>query len=393
MKIIIHRGTHQIGGCITEIKTKQARIFIDMGAELPKSDVNSTPSSNIKIEGVTAGIADCDAVFFTHYHGDHIGLISDVLSNIPLYMGGAARDIFLTFYERMGGDNIGAIKNIIPFSANQPIQVKDIKITPFVVDHSAYDAYMFLIEANGKKILHTGDFRTHGFRGKGLIPTLKKYVGQVDVLITEGTTLSRKDNKVMTESKLQQNAKQLLQDNKYVFVLCSSTNIDRIAAFYSATPKGKYFICDKYQSDILNIAKAYGEKYSSLYSFNKVLTFGNNLLPKLQKKGFCMIVRSNRAFKEIMNKFDKKDCLVIFSLWEGYLQQNENDFSEILNEFNWQPLHTSGHATKKAIIDVCNTVKPQIGIVPIHSEAPTQLSNLQLPYPIKYLKDNEVFEL
>ena len=34
MKVIIHRGTHQIGGIATEIKTDKSRIIIDMGEEL-----------------------------------------------------------------------------------------------------------------------------------------------------------------------------------------------------------------------------------------------------------------------------------------------------------------------------------------------------------------------
>ena len=38
MKITIHRGANQIGGCITEIATKDAKIFIDLGSNLPGSD-------------------------------------------------------------------------------------------------------------------------------------------------------------------------------------------------------------------------------------------------------------------------------------------------------------------------------------------------------------------
>lgn len=34
MEIIIRRGTHQIGGCATEYRTKNTRIFVDFGAEL-----------------------------------------------------------------------------------------------------------------------------------------------------------------------------------------------------------------------------------------------------------------------------------------------------------------------------------------------------------------------
>ena len=35
VKIKIHRGTHQIGGSVVEIKTEKSRIFIDFGEELP----------------------------------------------------------------------------------------------------------------------------------------------------------------------------------------------------------------------------------------------------------------------------------------------------------------------------------------------------------------------
>lgn len=32
MNITIHRGANQIGGCITEIATEKAKIFIDFGS-------------------------------------------------------------------------------------------------------------------------------------------------------------------------------------------------------------------------------------------------------------------------------------------------------------------------------------------------------------------------
>ena len=36
MKVIIHRGTHQIGGCITEIESnKGTKVAIDIGKNLP----------------------------------------------------------------------------------------------------------------------------------------------------------------------------------------------------------------------------------------------------------------------------------------------------------------------------------------------------------------------
>ena len=66
MQIIIHRGTHQIGGCATEIRTGNTRILIDFGAELPDAEGNVSLDT-LKINGLNCGKSDFDGVFFTHY--------------------------------------------------------------------------------------------------------------------------------------------------------------------------------------------------------------------------------------------------------------------------------------------------------------------------------------
>ena len=54
MNIIIHRGTHQIGGSAIEISTASTRIILDFGNEL-SLDEKYTPI-NLDIEGVTKGL-------------------------------------------------------------------------------------------------------------------------------------------------------------------------------------------------------------------------------------------------------------------------------------------------------------------------------------------------
>jgi len=392
MQVIIHRGTHQIGGCITEIRSRQARIIIDMGEDLPsiKQSVDS-----IDIDGVTSGEANCDGVFITHYHGDHIGLCSKILPDVPVYMGKVAHKIFLAFQKRCKSKHIAAIERFNTFTPAQKITLKDMVITPLRVDHSAFDAYMFLVESNGKKILHTGDFRMHGQTGGKLLPTLEKWAGKVDVLITEGTTLSRNDDETITEQRLQLEAARLLKAHKYVFVMCSSTNIDRIGAFYQATPRGKYFLCDDYQKSVLDIVSDHNKtlkKSSPLYQFEKALTYGDNLLEMMQKQGFCMLVRAgNQMFQKVMANFP--DSLFIYSMWNGYLDGN----AKIENICDFVPpdyvyLHTSGHATSEAIKKVCDTVQPKT-IIPIHGENPKNIEKLNLPYDVKYLNDGELYEI
>lgn len=90
MEIIVHRGTHQIGGCITEIKTEKARIFIDFGEELPNENGKRDEFDTASLVNEKAS---CDGVFFTHYHGDHIGMFDRLPEDVPLYIGSAAKEI------------------------------------------------------------------------------------------------------------------------------------------------------------------------------------------------------------------------------------------------------------------------------------------------------------
>ncbi len=79
MKIIIHRGIDQIGGCITEIATDKTRIFIDLGQNLPDGEGN-IQDSFANLESIEKITKDVDAIFYTHYHGDHLGLFCFVKS-------------------------------------------------------------------------------------------------------------------------------------------------------------------------------------------------------------------------------------------------------------------------------------------------------------------------
>jgi ribonuclease J len=66
MNIIIHRGTHQIGGSVIEISTASTRIVLDFGNELSLDEKYT--SINLDINGVTKGIPDCDGIVISHYH-------------------------------------------------------------------------------------------------------------------------------------------------------------------------------------------------------------------------------------------------------------------------------------------------------------------------------------
>lgn len=389
MRIIIHRGTHQIGGIATEICTENTRILIDMGDELSLDpDFVSSP---LIISGVTDTKDKCDAVLFTHYHGDHTGQMTRIRQDIPLYAGALAKDVMLLSAEHSYYKDqalCDRIKTIHTFKGGEELLIGDIRITPWSIDHSACDSYLFLIEAEGKRILYTGDFRMHGFRGHALPKILHK-IGKVDALITEGTTLSRPDEKPMTEHELQHKVRGYMDKYKYVYVMCASTNLERICALSKAVPKGKYFICDSYQKKLLELVEHHWGGLSALFRNLKKNVYGDNIFQSMQQSGFLMTVRDNRDFRNIIRKFDKDQSIMLYSMWDGYRTKPGSTIPDFLSlAAHWEPLHTSGHASHsdlKMLIDISD---PDM-VIPMHSETPYMLQMLCPNSRIKVPNDGE----
>ena len=401
--ITIHRGTHQIGGCGTELRTEKSRIFIDLGTELPQPD-GTQAAETLSIPGLTEGKPDCDGVFFTHYHGDHIGNIHRILPEIPIYMGQAAQKIsrilnehlqkaYLSHPEGFSDRNshIQALNRVRTFADGQKMKIGDIQITPCRVDHSAFDSYFFLIEAGEVRVLHTGDFRDHGYTGPMLADTLAE-IGHADVLICEGTMLTRTGEAVMTEQELEEKARRIMNRHRNVFVLCSSTNIDRIRAFYQAKnrsdPPARPAVCDLYQKVILNAAEEFSPIKGSAYRFDWIVPdadWNTKLHKWMRDNGFVMFVRANDRFRRIMEPY-RGNCKVIYSMWNGYLQRPE--MASFLDGYDWEALHTSGHADRETIRALIETVQPK-AIIPLHTEAPEAFLELAGNAEVLLTKDKE----
>jgi len=80
---------------VTEITTENHCVFIDFGDNLPGDTALSLP-----IDGLTVGDGSNSTLFFTHYHGDHIGRLSEVLPDVPVYMGKTAKAIVKNYAQR-----------------------------------------------------------------------------------------------------------------------------------------------------------------------------------------------------------------------------------------------------------------------------------------------------
>ena len=414
MTITIHRGINQIGGCITEIASASGtKILIDLGHNLPEGD-NRNNDPLEKAENIDPILEGVNAVFYTHSHGDHVGFEAHVAEKgIPQYIGALSKELLIQLRENLLYNmerrkkwvkqekinamqaSIDALNGFITFEPNKQVKIGDITITPYYVSHSAADSYMFLVECDGHTILHTGDFRDHGYRGKGLLPTIRTYIAhcKVDVLITKGTMLGRDDSRMISEETLCQQATELMQKYKYVFVMCTTQDADRILSIHNATKaQDRRMLVDGYQWTVLKkFEDILGSGPRTLYHYQKKYCYHKHwdeVMNEDCKRGFTMLVRNNKRMRghidRIMEGLDKEQCCLVYSQFLGYIlpehsafQQNTYDF---INAYDWkfEYLHTSGHASLETLTTVCNLVNPRLAIIPIHREAGSDFSRLNL---------------
>jgi len=186
MRVCIHRGAHQIGGTCVEIEAQGKRIILDIGlpldSELP--DVPLPP-----VAGFTEFDPSLLGVFISHPHLDHYGLAPKLLPEIPILIGLAALRI-LTAAGAFVPSGV-TFHNTIEIKDRTPIVLGPFTLTPYLVDHSAYDAYALLVEAEGQRLFYSGDFRGHGRKGKLLDRLVSHPPNDIDILLMEGSTLGR----------------------------------------------------------------------------------------------------------------------------------------------------------------------------------------------------------
>ena len=315
MNITIHRGTHRIGGCVTEYEYDGWHLFVDYGEELP----GGPKTGDLEVEGLTYGDLSKSALLITHYHGDHIGSVVDLPESLPIYMGALSVKIQKILSSRLSFRNERHAKlkeRLDTFHTFKPYDVFDIgpfTITPINVDHSAFDAYAFKIKTDVDSVYHTGDFRTHGFRSGKYPDLMRKYVGKVDYVVSEGTNVVRITKEAEKESDLQKRFIEHFKNNDANVVYLSSTNIDRLFSLYHAALKVKKpFLVDDYQKEVMDTIVNDGGLWnkSSLYQYGKYPPYNvsHNIPPKLKKliedKGYVDATK-----KDVYNESLAK-CLV-----------------------------------------------------------------------------------
>jgi ribonuclease J len=400
MRLKIHRGSHEIGGSCVELEAQGQSILLDLGLPLDAAEVD--PSLLPQVPGLTDGCnPNLLGILLSHIHGDHNGLTGLVHKSVPVFMGRQARSILLAseFFVRQSP----VPPNIQTYGNQTPFNLGPFRITPFLTDHSAFDAYSLMVEADNKCVLYSGDLRAHGRKASLVEDLLAHPPPAIDCLMLEGTTLSRagdEKHRPETEGQLEDRVLQCIkQASGLVLAAFSPQNVDRFVTVFKATKRaGRTFISDLYLARLLDALDLQSLPSARDNAFRVYLP-GVQKQRIMREQAFELAApyRSGRIFAEeiaarpsqwvmlfresmladVARMPTLRGTTLIYSLWPGYLDRPRNQLRAWCedNHIDLEICHTSGHADPKTLVRIAEALKPRI-VVPIHTEAADLMSKL-----------------
>jgi len=398
MRVRIHRGSKEIGGSCVEVESMGQRLLLDVG--LPLEDVQGRQFPPLPALDHDSLVA----IVISHPHQDHYGLLP-WMPKVPVVMGAAARRIIEAAAPFMCQPSCSVAGPVL--ADRKPMTVGPFSITPFLVDHSAYDAYALLIESEGKSLFYSGDFRMHG-RKQGLMALLaEKSPKGVDAMLLEGTTLSRtvQTSAFVSESGLESEFTQCFRETSgLVMVQASAQNIDRLVTVYRACLKAqRTLVIDLYTALVLEATA--NEKIPQSHWPNIAISIPLRQRVQIKRNAWFEQLQRHSAhriflkrdlcrcpekyvllFRDLWRRdLDTAGCLAksafVHSQWAGYL--HGDGFAPIkcwleAKQIPLKVIHTSGHADPDGLKKLAHAVAPKV-LVPIHTTNPKAYNKFGIP--------------
>jgi len=388
VKLTVHRATDQIGGNCIELECAEGRVILDVGRPL------DAPAD---ARGLVPGTLDLarpmDAVLISHPHQDHYGLLEELPAHWPVVCG-APTEALIRLTARIFGDE--PQREFRPWKTGSSNQIGPFRVTPLLTDHSAFDAHMLLIEVEGKRVLYSGDFRTHGRKASLVQRLMADPPKDLDVLLMEGTNLGS-DKPCMSEADLEGDYVDLFsRTDGRVFVAWSAQNVDRTVTLYRACLRSqRTLVIDLYTAEVLTTMAAYGKLPQPDWASIKVVVT-KGLARHYKRRGmdeFVSRMAANGISAKALASQHRKWAIMVrpslvrdfepagvtptpddswsYGMWRGYLK--EADGQRLQSWFDAGGatpchLHTSGHASPADLREFANAMNART-MVPIHGVA------------------------
>jgi ribonuclease J len=402
MRVRIHRGAAEIGGNCVEVASDEGqRIVLDVGRPLSAgwSDTVEPPA----VPGLGAPCSSLCGVLISHPHLDHYGLLGGVDPSVPVYIGAEAAAVLgaAQFFSPAGVK----VEPTGVFRDRQPLTIGPFTVTPFLNDHSAFDAYSLLIEADGRRLFYTGDIRAHGRKARLFEALLARPPSAVHAMLMEGTHVradaAHDAETFVTEAELEHQFVDLLgATTGVVAVLGSAQNIDRLVTVYRAARRtGRQLVVDLYGATVAAATRSsipqvgFPDLRVYVPQRQRVLVKQSGEFERVNELRACRVfveemladpsrfvfhVPSSTAYELMRSGVLDSSGAAVWSLWDGYLREPSGRrlraaLSE--HEVGFSTIHTSGHASVPDLQRLVAAIRPD-RVVPMHSEATNRFAEL-----------------
>jgi ribonuclease J len=391
-RVCIHRGTQQIGGTCIELACGAYRILLDLGLPLDAGDTD--PATLLpNVPGLLTPDPDLLALVVSHGHADHWGLAPYAAPGLRVITGTATRRIMAAaaaFVPRA----VAFAEGDMDLVDRQTIQVGPFAITPYLVDHSAYDAYAMLIEAGGRRLFYSADIRGHGRKAALFDRLLAHPPLPVHAMLMEGSSLGRlrPDQGFPSEQDIETRLVDAFSAPGFVGVCASAQNIDRIVSIYRACKKtGRTLVLDLYAAEMLaatgnpNVPQAWWPNIA-IY----VPEYQRRHIKRTERFDLTERYKPHRIYREALAPMAARivmlfrpamitdvdliegawtNARMIWSQWDGYLTSpaNEEFRGKLLARgVALEYIHTSGHASIMDLKRLAEALAPDV-LVPVHT--------------------------
>ena len=393
MRLRVHRGTKEIGGTCIEVEAQGKRLVLDVGLPLDAPDGEGAREGLLP---VVPGFRERDdsllGILVSHPHMDHYGMAPYVRPDVPVYIGEDAHNILAAASPYIPHGHAFADPRFI--ENRTPVEIGPFRVTPYLVDHSAFDAYALLVEADGKRVFYSGDFRAHGRKRRLFEEMIADPPRDIDVLLMEGTTIGRNatGEGFTSEMDLEREFVRAFRETRGLhFVWTSSQNIDRLVTVFRAAKRtGRVLLIDLYTAVVLEATGRDSIPQSGWADVGLYIPHRQRVWIK-DRRLFQDLERhkASRVFPEALPGLAKRAVMLFrppamsdrgvqavldgagltYSLWEGYLEQDSS--RRVMkwlddHDIRWHVLHTSGHASVTDLKRFAAALAPR-ALVPIHS--------------------------
>ncbi len=417
MHYIIHGGADRIGGMCIEVASKDGtRILLDLGMPLYDAEKRDFPYGTplrstaellaeqvlpyipgLYVEDPTA--PDIAAIVLTHAHMDHYGLVHHAHPAIPIY--GSQGTLALLNVGRVFFPDTPLPADLRELPTNEPLQIGTIAVTAIPVDHAAPDSRALLVEADGQRLLYTGDLRAHGRTGYRFDALLKDpRVKRVEVLLLEGTTLGAPvgSHGYPTETDVEYGLAAIAADrpDALVTVACSGQNLDRLVSCYKAARRaGRRLVIDPYQACVLRALAPLSSAVPQFEWEHIGVCFAPFQVERLKDAGlmplvyemsdagkvstdelaghpgdYLMSVRGNYGITKVFDKVSPEHIALVWSQWSGYWKREGCAMREWAESCCIEAhfVHSGGHAGPDDLARLKNAIGANETVF-VHTEA------------------------